>query len=176
MKTPTLPSPEAAVCEATQARASEINQLHSEVQRLSAESRQSLDGALAAALAAGRLLREQKEHLRRALGRGVWDDWLKTCFRGSRSTAYRYMQLARATPGKTASAALHGLSLRQAYLRLGIAIEPKTVTQHSVTALIPEPVILAQKLTRFLRRQRALRGSYRDELATLYRQLQLMFG
>lgn len=185
MKTHVIPSGEIvsaqsaqpAACATAQARAAEINRLHDDVRRLSEKSRCALDGALAAALSAGRLLQEHKAHLHHTAGRGAWETWLKTCFHGGRSTAYRYMQLARETPGENAVHALRGLSLRQAYLRLGIATEPKTATQHSVTAAtVPEPVILAQKLTRLLRRQRAPKGSLREELAALYRLLQLVLA
>ncbi|OAM88528.1 DUF3102 domain-containing protein [Termitidicoccus mucosus] len=153
--------------------AAQINRLHREVRRLCAESREKLDGALAAAWHAGRLLAEQKQTLRRNAGRGSWLVWLDASFAGGRSTAYRYMRLALETP---APETLHGLSLRQAYFRLGIATEPKTAAQqiHPVQAL-PESVVLAQKLLRLLRRRQKLSEGCLGDLATLYRQLRAIF-
>lgn len=154
--------------------ASEINRLHAEAQRLAAESRHSLDGALAAAWHAGRLLNDEKKRVRHSAGHGAWMPWLEHFFTGSTSTAHRYMRLARGTGDPTL---VQGLSLRQAYARLGIATEPK---RHADKPPLPRPpahVLLAGKLIRFLRqqnRQRSASDCIRD-LAPLYAQLRPLF-
>jgi hypothetical protein len=151
----------------------QINCLHREVRRLCAESREKLDDALAAAWLAGKLLAEQKQTLRRKAGRGAWLVWLEMIFEGGRSTAYRYMRLACEIFNPET---FRGLSLRQAYFRLGIATEPKTSAQqiHPVQPL-PEPVVLAQKLLRLLRNRQKLSTGCMDDLTTLYHQLRAIF-
>ncbi|AWI09543.1 hypothetical protein CKA38_10065 [Ereboglobus luteus] len=159
--------------------AKEINRLHAEAQRLTAESRHSLDGALAAAWRAGRLLNEEKKRVRHSAGHGAWIPWLKHFFTGSMSTAHRYMRLAREAADP---ALLQGLSLRQAYARLGIATEPKHRALDGKPALPKPPahVLLAGKLIRFLRQQNRRRTAHvavnciRD-LAPLYAQLRPLF-
>ncbi|MDF9832317.1 hypothetical protein M2103_000527 [Ereboglobus sp. PH5-5] len=174
----TQPLHSTAIAGATSA-AKEINRLHAEAQRLAAESRHSLDGALASAWHAGCLLNEEKKRVRRSAGHGAWIPWLKHFFLGSMSTAHRYMRLARGTGD---IALLRGISLRQAYARLGIATEPK---HHALDEKHPLPkppahVLLASKLIRFLRHQNnqhAARGAtdcIRD-LAPLYAQLRPLF-
>jgi len=159
--------------EDTHAAAARINRLHREVRRLCAESREKLDDALAAAWHAGKLLAEQRQHLRQTSGRGEWRVWLEASFAGGRSTAYRYMKLAREISDPET---LRGLSLRQAYFRLGIATEPKNSAQqiHPVQ-MLPEPVVLAQKLLRLLRKQQKLSDGCMTDLAVLYRQLRVIF-
>jgi hypothetical protein len=146
----------------------EINHLHNEVQRLTTESRRSLNGALAAAMQAGQLLLKQKQ----TIGRGSWVTWIRTNFHGSQVSAYRYMALARETkdPGM-----VKDLSLRQAYVRLGIATEPKNPSCTTTASPIPEPIILAQKLTRILRHRKAVKPSYLEDLEVLFHQLERLF-
>ena len=180
MNSPTLHSDisTTAAASATSA-AKEINRLHAEAQRLAAESRHSLDGSLAAAWRAGCLLNEEKKRVRRSAGHGAWIPWLKHFFAGSMSTAHRYMRLAREAANP---ALLQGLSLRQAYARLGIATEPKHHTLDGKPPLPKPPahVLLAGKLIRFLRQQnrqhtaRAATDCFRD-LAPLYAQLRPLF-
>ncbi|AWI08299.1 DUF3102 domain-containing protein [Ereboglobus luteus] len=180
MTPPTLPpdAPTNAVVAATSA-AKEINHLHAEAQRLAAESCHSLDGALAAAWHAGRLLNEEKKRVRHSAGHGAWMPWLKHFFTGSMSTAHRYMRLARGTGDL---ALLQGLSLRQAYARLGIATEPKHHALDGKPSLPKPPahVLLAGKLIRFLRQQ-SRQHTARDatdcirDLAPLYAQLRPLF-
>ena len=155
------------------ATAARINRLHQEVRRLCAESREKLDGALAAAWHAGKLLAAQRQHLRRTAGRGQWRAWLEASFAGGRSTAYRYMKLAREISDPET---LRGLSLRQAYFRLGIATEPKiSACQIHPVQTLPEPVVLAQKLLRLLRKKQKLSDGCMSDLAVLYRQLHMIF-
>jgi hypothetical protein len=125
----------------------EINRLHDEAQRLAGESRQSLDGALATAWRARKLLIAEKARILRHAGRGAWLPWLETCFHGGVRTAQRYMQLARraGTPD-----ALRGFGLRQAYLRLGIPISSKTFSEPRRVRppKLPAYIMLAARLRR----------------------------
>lgn len=163
--------------------AKEINRLHAEAQRLSDESRHSLDAALSAAWHAGKLLIAEKARIRRHAGRGAWLPWLESCFHGGVRTAQRYMQLARRmdTP-----ASLRGLSLRQSYMRLGIPITPKSgdnPRHASLLLKLPAHAVLATKLTRLLRTQKSATAPARvtfasrqsPELVALYEQLRALF-
>lgn len=175
------PAPASFSREASAAK--EINRLHAEAQRLTDESRHSLDGALSAAWRAGKLLIAEKARIRRHAGRGAWLPWLESCFQGGVRTAQRYMQLARRmdTP-----ASLQGLSLRQSYMRLGIPISPKSGDnpRHALPLLkLPTHVVLAAKLTRLLRTQKSATMRARTtpasrqspELVALYEQLRALF-
>lgn len=97
--------------------AGEINRLHADVVRRAAESKASLGAALTSAWHAGRLLLAEKRCVRRTMGGGAWLLWLRENFRGTPRTAQRYMRLAQ---GVSDVASLRGISLRQAYDRLGI--------------------------------------------------------
>src|SRR5207253_2231797 len=93
-------------------------------------------------------------------------------------TAYRYMRLAESLGDVSF---IGGLSLRQAYFRLGIATEPKKAQQHAVAGL-PDYVRLATRLVSALRRAKArgkdgaVAAAYRRDLRVLYEQLQPLFG
>lgn len=150
----------------------EINRLYAEARRLSEQSRESLSGALLAAWRAGKLLIEEKARVRRHAGRGAWIPWLESCFHGGVRTAQRYMQLARRIGDTTA---LHGLSLRQTYLRLGIPIAPQQGEHPRHSTLLkklPTHAVLAAKLTRLLR---AKAPAESPELIALYGQLRVLF-
>src|SRR4051812_23044735 len=112
--------------------AAEINRLHADVQRCNAESRAALNAALGAAWQAGRLLKVERDHVDETMHRGAWPLWVRRNFRGSWRTAHRYMKLADAISD---ASFVSGLSLRQAYFRLGIATEPKTHGGHAVAPL-----------------------------------------
>lgn len=161
-----------ATANAAASAAREINRLHAEAQRLAAESRCSLDGALAAAWHAGRLLIAEKKRIRSTAGHGAWLPWLGHFFEGSTRSAHRYMRLARTISDP---AFLQGLSLRQAYARLGIATEPKRRTGKT----LPKPsehILLAGKLVRFLRQTASGNPqNYLRDLAALYQQLQALY-
>ncbi len=157
----------------------EINRLHAEATELAAASRRSLDAALMAAWRAGGLLIEEKKRVRHTMGAGAWLTWLESNFRGTPRTAQRYMRLARsvADPGF-----VQGLSLRQAYERLGIATEPKRRGQSVVGRLAPH-VSLATRLVRTLRSPKACalmsperRAAYQTDLRMLYERLRVLFG
>jgi hypothetical protein len=157
----------------------EINRLHAVVQRCTADSRAALNAALTAAWHAGRLLAAERTRVNETMLKGAWPRWVRKNFRGSLRTAYRYIQLAESLSDVSF---LGGLSLRQAYFRLGIATEPKKQRQHVVKPL-PDYVRLATRLVSALRRRRprgkdatVLLESYRRDLRVLYDQLQPLFG
>ena len=158
--------------------AAEINRLHGEVQRASAESRKALTQALVAAWQAGQLLAAERKRVNHAMGRGTWNEWLRVNFRGSVRTAQRYIRLAASV---TDPAFLRGMSLRQAYHRLGIATEPKLPRLR--VALLPEYIRLAERLVCTLERNRskdaaatARLEAYRRDLRVLYEHLQRIFA
>ena len=76
-----------------QQAALEINRLHAEVVRLTAESKQSLLSAVAIAWQTGQLLLAEKKRVRQKCG-GAWGLWLEHNFKGTPRTAQRYMWLA----------------------------------------------------------------------------------
>lgn len=157
--------------------AREINRLHGEVERLAGESRNALTSALTAAWRAGRLLVTEKKRVRRTMGGGAWQIWLKENFRGSERTAQRYMKLAAAVED---AAALQGVSLRQAYARLGIATEPKSPADDAPLQPLPAHVRLANRLLVALKpcaRSLTLQQqeAYRQDLRALYEQLRRLF-
>lgn len=154
--------------------AAEINRLHDSAQRLAAESRQSLDGALTAAWQAGQLLMAEKKRIRHSMGAGAWLLWLEANFRGTPRTAQRYMKFARSVSDV---AFLQGLSLRQAYARLGIATEPKPRGSQPLAHRLPPHLILANKLVRELRRTREVPGdAWRRDLRPLFETLRPWFA
>jgi hypothetical protein len=160
------------------APAAEINRLHGEVQRLTTESRQALHAALAAAWQAGQLLLAEKARVRGPLGAGGWHLWLEQNFRGSRRTAQNYMRLARSVADLSF---LQGLSLRQAYLKLGIATEPKHRTETAAVRLLPPHVRLAQRLLAALPSRRPAGKTERDtalrqDLRALYERLRQLYA
>ena len=106
--------------------AAEINRLHEEAKRSVHASHQALSAALAAAWHAGHLLIDERKRVFHRMGPGAWLLWLEANFKGTARTAQRYMRLAQSVADV---AFLQGMSLRQAYARLGIATEPKTTGQ-----------------------------------------------
>lgn len=106
--------------------AERINSLHREVIRGCHSSEAEVHAALKAAWDAGRLLIAAKRDVRNRMGHGVWRSWLAEKFTGSERTAQRYMQLAKSV---TTVTDLAGLSLRQAYQRLGLRIEAHGIAE-----------------------------------------------
>lgn len=162
----------------TTSPADEINRLHAEAMKLAAASRQSLDAALMAAWRAGALLIAEKQRVRRMMGAGAWLIWLENNFRGTPRTAQRYMRLARSVsdPGF-----VQGLSLRQAYERLGIATEPKR-RGHAAPGRLAPHVSLATRLARTLRSPKTCalmspehKAAYQSDLRALYDRLRALF-
>jgi hypothetical protein len=130
--------------------AAEINRLHAKAQTCVEQSRQALDTSLTAAWNAGILLQAEKKRIRCSMGPGSWLLWLEANFRGNPRTAQRYMKLARSV---TDASFLQGMSLRQAYDRLGIATEPKTTARSRLVHQLPAHLILTNKLMRALKRE-----------------------
>jgi len=157
--------------------ATEINRLHEEAKRCSYASRRALEDALAAAWHAGQLLLAEKKRVRHGMGPGAWLLWLEANFRGTARTAQRYMRLAHCVADETS---LQGMSLRQAYARLGIATEPKTPAKRPLEHKLPSHLILANKLIRALKRAPAKtdeeqREAYRRDLRLLYERIRPWF-
>jgi len=167
MSVPATPSPE-----------DEINRLHKEVVRQTDDSRKCLHAGLTAAWQAGQLLLVEQKRVRRTMG-AAWGFWLDEKFKGTHKTAQNYMRLAESTPVVTA---LEGLSLRQAYLRLGIATEPKCRTGSLHVEQLPPHVRLANRLLVALSTgDKAARATpeqsaaFRQDLRALYDRLRRLF-
>ncbi|HTQ30293.1 MAG TPA: hypothetical protein VMI53_03710 [Opitutaceae bacterium] len=142
-----------------------INRLHEEVVRQTTDSEKCLHAALVAAWQAGQLLLAEKERVRRTMG-AAWGQWIKEKFHGSKSTAHNYMRLAENTADVSDFA---GLSLRQVYLRLGIATEPKCRRDSPGVAPLPEHIRLANRLLEALSRCE-IKVKSRPEQSVLLRQ------
>lgn len=163
----------------TESVAERINRLHAEAARSVSISRKALDAALVAAWEAGGLLLEEKKRVRHTMGAGAWLLWLESNFQGTPRTAQRYMRLARTL---TDPSFVRGLSLRQAYERLGIATEPKRRGDAVVLGRLPPHVSLATKLVRTLRSPKTCalmtsehRATYQGDLRPLYERLRTLF-
>ena len=157
--------------------ATEINRLHEEAKRSALVSRQALQGALVAAWQAGQLLMEERRRVLRSMGRGAWLSWLKANFRGTARTAQRYMRLAQCVADVVF---LRGMSLRQAYARLGIATEPNTPAKRPLPHKLPAHIVLANRLVRSLKRKPGLSEdeqgeAFRRDLRMLYEKLRPWF-
>ena len=150
--------------------ASEINRLYEVAVTMSAHSRKTLDAALVAAWQAGQLLVAEKKRVRHSMGPASWLLWLEANFDGTPRTAQRYMKLARSVAD---TAFLRGMSLRQAYDRLGIATEPKT-PRGSLVHQLPAHVLLANRLIRALKRERA-RAPNNEKDRAICRDLKVLF-
>jgi hypothetical protein len=162
----------------TASAAQEINRLHAETVRLAAESKQSLHQALAAAWQAGQLLLAEKKRVRHTMGPGAWLLWLEQNFHGARRTAQKYMQLAQSVSD---ASLLQGLSLRQVYLQLGIATEPKSRANSPHVEALPPHVRLANKLLVELKTLDKSHlapkqcAAYQKDLRALYERLRAFF-
>jgi hypothetical protein len=155
----------------------EINRLHAEAERLSAESREVLDGASVAAWKAGQLLAVEKRSVRRSMGLGAWQLWLERYFTGTPRTAQRYMRLAKAVSDVSF---LRGMSLRQVYFRLGIATEPKSPGRTVVLRPVARHAVLAVRLLGVLEAKSAqlspeFQKAYQQDLRPLYERLRALF-
>ncbi|MFA6962207.1 MAG: hypothetical protein WC205_15740 [Opitutaceae bacterium] len=160
-----------------QTSAAEINRLHEEARQCCRVSHEALHGALVAAWHAGQLLVSEKKRVNHTMGLGAWLHWLKANFKGTVRTAQRYVRLAQSVPDVDL---LTGMSLRQAYARLGIATEPKTPGKRRLRHRIPTHLVLANKLMRTLKRptesaSNEQREAYQRDLRALYEKLRLWF-
>jgi hypothetical protein len=161
----------------TPSAVAEINRLHEEAKRCSVVSRQVLHGALVAAWQAGHLLVEERKRVFHDMGSGAWHHWLRANFRGTVRTAQRYIRLAHSITDVTF---LQGMSLRQAYARLGIATESKTPGKRRLRHTLPAHVVLANRLVRTLKRRpgqtdEERREAYRRDLRALYERIRPWF-
>ena len=160
-----------------QSGADEINRLHAEVEKLSGESRTLLSPAVVAAWQAGQLLAVEKRHVRRTMGPGAWQLWLEQHFSGTARTAQRYLLLAK---NVSDASFLQGMSLRQAYFRLGIPTEPKSAGQSISIPQLPRHTALATRLLGVLEAKPnplplELQAAYRQGLRPLYERLRALF-
>lgn len=165
--------------EAGASAAQEINRLHAEAAALAAESRQRLTDALMPAWRAGQLLLKEKERVRRVMGGGAWIQWLEQHFKGTARTAQRYMLLAQTVSDPSV---LGAMSLRQAYVRLGIATEPKSQANRAPLEKLPAHVRYTGKLILALKPCAHFRqmtpehcAAYRQDLRALYELLRSIF-
>ena len=157
--------------------AEEINRLHAEAVKLSADSRDALHAALVAAWKAGQLLAVEKSNVRRTMGPGAWHLWLERYFSGTPRTAQRYMLLAK---NVSDASFLRGMSLRQVYFRLGIATEPKTPGRAVALRPVSRHAVLATRLLGLLKARPGLlpaelQKTYRQDLRPLYERLRALF-
>ena len=155
-----------------------INRLHEEVVRQTTDSKKCLHAALVAAWQAGQLLLAEKQRVRQTMG-AAWGQWIKEKFHGSNGTAQNYMRLAESTPDVSTFA---GLSLRQVYLRLGIATEPKCRADSPRMKPLPDHIRLAGRLLVALNRcEVKLKAKpeqsvlLRQDLQALYERLRRLF-
>lgn len=158
--------------------ATEINRLHAEASQHAVASRRSLQAALVAAWRAGQLLLVEKKRVRRTMGGGAWLLWLEEHFRGTPRTAQRYMKLAKSVAD---ASFLSGLSLRQAYDRLGIPMEEKHAAESFPLQPLAPHLLLVNKLVRALpaddwqRLPPDRRAALCRDLAPLYQRLRPLF-
>jgi len=124
-------------------RVSEINRWHNEVVNRCDQCEKELYSALVAAWHAGQLLREQKSWVRKCAGSGAWLDWLAKKFPASSRTAQRYMQLAK---NVTDVSHLKNMSLRQAYMNLGLRVETKSREERIPMPALPSHIRNANRL------------------------------
>lgn len=156
----------------------EINRLHAEAKKHAVVSRRALGAALVAGWKAGNLLLVEKKRVRRTMGGGAWLLWLEQNFRGTPRTAQRYMKLAKCVADP---AFLNGISLRQAYDRLGIPMEEKHAAESFPLQPLAPHLLLASKLVRALpaadwqRLPPEKRSALRLDLAPLYQRMRLLF-
>lgn len=149
----------------------EINRLHGEVIRQADDSKKRLHDAMLAAWQAGRLLLEQQKHVRRTMG-DAWGQWVDEKFEGSRRTAQNYMRLAEGVADPTE---FRGLSLRQVYLRLGIATEPKNRAASPRVDRLPSHIRLANRLLAALKPWEEKPGKDAEENVVLRQDLRALY-
>lgn len=164
--------------QALRSAADEINRLHEEVTRSADASHKLLHAATHAAWTAGKLLLAEQERVRDSMG-AAWGQWLERYFHGTARTAQNYMALADKVDDVSQ---LETLSLRQAYLRLGISTEPKSRGKHVPVPALPPYVRLANRLLFALdpSASSSLKNpgqleAYRQDLRALYDRLRPFF-
>ncbi len=149
---------------AERAAIDKINELHAQAERQRAVCAESIYEALRAAWEAGGLLTEQK----RRIARGNWALWIDLHFHGNIRTAQRYMALAKVCPDIEV---LRGLTLRQAYLRLGITVANPPGARPVSRHLLPTHAALANRFQRWMRERLDVQALPEQERRTLQRDL-----
>ena len=119
-----------------------VNRLYAEVVDSCGRSEAEMSKALVAAWDAGKLLCGLKQQVRRISGHGAWEPWVEQNFKGSVRTAQRYMALAKSV---TDVADFGGMSLRQAYMALGLSVEKKGVHDPVPIPRIPAHLRMANR-------------------------------
>ena len=145
-----------------------INGWHIQVEFHRAAYSEAVYSSLGAAWQAGRLLLVQK----RKVARSHWRLWLERHFNGTACTAQRHMTLAKAVPNATQ---LRGFSLRQAYLRLGIAVAGLAQVAASWYSFLPMHTVLANRFERWLRQKGDTTTLPDQEKQTLRRDLRPLY-
>ena len=140
--------------------AQRINALHAEAEQHRSRCCDAVYEALRAAWQAGHLLLKQK----RKIVHGNWELWLERNFEGKVRTAQRYMLLAKAVPDVLQ---LRGLTLRQAYLRLGIAVAENPHGSTQRYAVLPPHASLANRIQRWIRQKQDVGTLPEQERRTL---------
>lgn len=145
-----------------------VNLLHSEVMRQCEQCEGALHGALLTAWRAGSLLIDLKRQVRGKIG-NVWELWLGENFNGSVRTAQRYMWLVKTV---TDVSDLSGLSLRQAYIRLGFRMETKERRESVKVPSLPPRVRVTNRFLAMLPSAKAVALMTPAERALWLRDLQ----
>lgn len=146
-----------------------INIWHAAVEHHCKTCSDAAHSGLEAAWHAGRLLLQQKKKV----AHGNWRLWLERYFDGTPRTAQRYMALAKAVPDM---ADLKGTSLRQAYLRLGIAVTGHADESAAARcAFLPMHAVLVNRFQRWLRKKGDTATLPEPEKRTLRRDLRPLY-
>ena len=98
--------------------------------------------------------------------------WVDEKFEGSRRTAQNYMRLAESVSDPTE---FRGLSLRQVYLRLGIATEPKNRAASPTVSRLPSHIRLANRLLASLKPLEEKPGKDLEQNAVLRQDLRGLY-
>lgn len=159
--------------------AERINSLHREVVRGCHSGEAEVHAALKAAWDAGQLLIAAKRDVRNRMGHGAWRNWLGAEFEGSERTAQRYMQLAKSVTSVTD---LAGLSLRQAYQRIGLRVEARGVAEPALPPAAAGPGRAVRRLlaklptgSEFFAMGPAARANLLADLEPLLRRMRELF-
>ncbi len=143
-----------------------INIWHAEVEQHRKACSETVYRGLEAAWNASRLLLIQK----RKVSHGNWRIWLERHFDGTPRTAQRYMALAKTDIGE-----LKGYSLRQAYMRLGIAVAGSPGECPARCAFLPMHAVLSNRFQRWLRKTGDTAALPEQEKQTLRRDLRPVY-
>jgi hypothetical protein len=157
-----------------------VNRLYSEVVGSCGKTEVEMSKALVAAWSAGKLLYVLKQRVRRNSGHGAWEPWLEQNFRGSVRTAQRYIALAKSV---TDVADFGGMSLRQAYMVLGLSVEKKGLHDPITMPRIPAHLRMANRFLATLPSMNKMgqlteadKEMWRRDLRMVLERLRMIFG